>query len=343
MDFKTILGNNSRIKTLNLEDHMNYLFNLTPRLTLVGIICILTCAVFAQAAPTAAQLLKIKWVHVPNNPPSGVAHGTFHSQCMDTTVGYNIYLPRSYAADSTTRYPVVYFLHGSAGNESRSIQLSAYLDKAIKARELPPMLMVFANGGRNSGYIDAIDGTVLPETMIIKELIPHIDATYRTIGERSGRAIQGFSMGGGGALRLAAKFPDLFSSVVVYGAGGVREFDHMPTAEESRDVEKTRRKLPVKMAIMGDDLAYWQETGSWYLLEKNRERIVGRLPIRIVIGTEDFSLDGAQVVRDRLAQLKIAYEFELIQGPDHNINKLYDHSGLEGLRFHARSFGDLND
>ncbi|MDA1069693.1 MAG: hypothetical protein O3C43_24720, partial [Verrucomicrobia bacterium] len=73
--------------------------------------------------------------------------------------------------------------------------------------------------------------------------------------------------------------------------------------------------------------------------EKNRDRIVGRLPIRIVIGTEDFSLDGTQVVQARLAQLKIAYEFELIQGPDHNINKLYDHSGVEGLRFHARSFG----
>ena len=205
------------------------------------------------------------------------------------------------------------------------------------------MLMVFANGGRNSAYIDAVDGTVMPETMIIKELIPHIDTTYRTIGQRSGRAIQGFSMGGGGSLRLAAKFPDLFSSVVVWGAGGVREFDHIPVAEESRDVEKTARKMPARMAIMGEDLAYWQETGSWYLLEKNRERIVGRLPIRIVIGTEDFSLDGAQVVRDRLAQLKIAYEFELIQGPDHNINKLYEHSGLEGLRFHARSFGELSE
>ena len=68
--------------------------------------------------------------------------------------------------------------------------------------------------------------------------------------------------------------------------------------------------------------------------------IVDRLPIRIVIGTEDFSLEGAKVVRDRLAELKIAYEFELVQGPEHNIYKLYDHAGLEGLLFHARNFGD---
>lgn len=313
--------------------------NCTFRLVIASSIYLLASVVLIQAAPTAADLLKIKWVNPSANPPVGVQHGTFHSQCMDRTVGYNIYLPPRYDSDSTTRYPVVYFLHGSAGNESRSIQLSAYLHKAIKADELPPMLMVFANGGRNSGYIDAIDGTVLPETMIIKELIPHIDATYRSIGERSGRAIQGFSMGGGGALRLAAKYPDLFSSVVVWGAGGVREFDEMPDPEDSRDVEKTKRKMPARMAIMGDDISYWRETGSWYLLEKNRDRIVDRLPIRIVIGTEDFSLDGAREVQIRLADLKIAYEFELIQGPDHNINKLYDHSGVEGLLFHARNFG----
>ncbi|MCZ6671361.1 MAG: alpha/beta hydrolase-fold protein [Verrucomicrobia bacterium] len=308
--------------------------------TLAVLYCLLTCAVVVQGSPTAAELLKIKWVNVPAKPPLGVKHGTFYSECMDTTVGYNIYLPPSYDTDSAQRFPVVYFLHGSAGNESRSIRLATYLHKAIKAGQVAPMLMVFANGGRNSAYIDAIDGTVLPETMIVKELIPHIDANYLTIGRRSGRAIQGFSMGGGGSLRIAAKFPDLFSSVVVYDAGGVREFDHIPTAEESRDVEKTRRKLPARMAIMGEDLAYWQETGSWYLLEKNRDRIVDRLPIRIVIGTEDFSLEGAKVVRDRLAELKIAYEFELVQGPEHNIYKLYDHAGLEGLLFHARHFGD---
>ncbi len=307
-------------------------------------LCLLTCVSYAHAAPptaapTAAELLKIKWVNPPAKAPVGVQHGTFHSQCMDRKVGYNIYLPTDYEAAVDRRYPIVYFLHGSAGDESRTIQLSNYLHNAIATGKIPPMLMVFANGGRNSSYIDSIDGTVLPETMIVRELIPHIDATYRTISQRSGRAIQGFSMGGGGALRFAAKFPDLFSSVVVYGAGGVREFDHIPTAEESRDVKKTQRKLPIKMAIMGEDLVYWQETGAWYLLEKNRERIVDRLAIRIVIGTEDFSLEGAEVVQNRLAQLKIAYEFELVQDIDHNINKLYDHCGLEGLHFHVKNFG----
>ena len=46
------------------------------------------------------------------------------------------------------------------------------------------------------------------ETTVIKELIPYIDKTYRTIASRTGRAIQGMSMGGFGAMRLALKYPE---------------------------------------------------------------------------------------------------------------------------------------
>ncbi len=307
------------------------------------LLCLSASIALGQEIPTAAEVLRIRWVNPPPTKtlPVGVRHGTFHSACMDTAVGYNIYLPPAYQSQANDqRFPVVYFLHGSAGNESRSIGLSYHLHAAIEAGDLPPMLMVFPNGGRNSGYIDSVDGTVRPETMIVDELIPHIDATYRTIAKREGRAIEGFSMGGGGALRIAAKHPELFSSVVVYGAGGVREFDAMPTVDEIANVNRAEQKLRVKKILMGEDLDHWRETGTWYLLERNRDQIAGRLPIRIVIGTEDFSIEGAKSARDRLEQLKIAFEFELVQGVDHNINKLYDQTGLEGLTLHAQHFGN---
>ena len=213
---------------------MSLRMQTATRLTLVTIFCLLGAATFAQETPTAADVLRIRWVNPPSKPPNGVRHGTFHSDCMDTQVGYNIYLPEAYDDDPGRRFPVVYFLHGSAGNESRSIRLANYLHKAIEAKEVRPMLMVFVNGGRNSGYIDSVDGTIRPETMIVHELIPFIDKTYRTIARHDGRAVQGFSMGGGGSLRIAAKYPDLFSSVVVYGAGGVREFDHLPVVEDGK-------------------------------------------------------------------------------------------------------------
>ena len=321
---------------------MSFRLPFTVRIMLLAAICVLSSVTFGQDLRTAAEVLRIQWVNVPPKPPIGVKHGTFHSSCMDTDVGYNIYLPEAYADNPVRQFPVVYFLHGSAGNESRSIRLATYLHQAITLEKVPPMLMVFVNGGRNSGYIDSVDGTVRPETMIVDELIPYIDATYRTIARRDGRAVQGFSMGGGGSLRIAAKHPDLFSSVVVYGAGGVREFNHLPTLDDFTDVKKAQRKLPVKMVILGNDLVHWRETSTWHLLKQNRDRIAGRLPIRIIIGTEDLSLEGAKNTRDRLSDLKIAFEFKLVQGPDHNIYKLYDQVGVEALQLHAKHFDELD-
>ena len=57
--------------------------------------------------------------------------------------------------------------------------------------------MVFPNGGRYTMYQNSGDGRFMAETMMMKELIPHIDATYRTIGYRKAVYIDGFSMGKG--------------------------------------------------------------------------------------------------------------------------------------------------
>ena len=83
------------------------------------------------------------------------------------------------------------------------------------------MIVVYASGGSQTNYCDSYDGKYLAETTVIKELIPYIDKNYRTIASRDGRAVQGMSMGGFGAMRLALKYPDLFSSVVAF-AGGYR-------------------------------------------------------------------------------------------------------------------------
>ena len=69
------------------------------------------------------------------------------------------------------------------------------------------------NGGKTTMYKDSYDGKYMGETNIIRELIPHIDGTYRTIAARYGRCIEGFSMGGRGSTRLAMKYPDMFCSL----------------------------------------------------------------------------------------------------------------------------------
>src|SRR5947208_149311 len=88
-----------------------------------------------------------------------------------------------------------------------------------RGRLLAAVIYVFPNGGYASMYEDRPREGVLAETLIVKELIPQIDTTYRTVGTRDGRAVSGFSMGGYGALRFAFRYPELFSSVVTVAGG----------------------------------------------------------------------------------------------------------------------------
>ena len=165
------------------------------------------------------------WFNVPKTLEPGVQHQGYQSAAMAKQIGYNIYLPPGYQA-GTERYPVVYWLHGRNNTESSDQYPVRYLADGIAAGKLPPMILVYASGGSQTNYCDSYDGKYLAETTVIKELIPYIDKNYRTIASRGGRALQGMSMGGFGAMRLALKYPDLFSSVVAF-AGGYRWPENM--------------------------------------------------------------------------------------------------------------------
>ena len=132
---------------------------------------------------------------------------------MQRAVGFNIYLPPGYV-ESERRFPVVYYLNGRGNDESSHPQLFAILDQAIRAGEIPPMILVYAMCGRTSFYVDSPDGAIMGETVFIRELIAHVDRTVRTVASRNGRAVMGFSMGGQGAIKFALKYPGRFGSAV---------------------------------------------------------------------------------------------------------------------------------
>ncbi len=154
-------------------------------------------------ARSAFDILEVgRWSNPPTKTNPLAAHHTYHRAAMKVDVGYTIYLPPGYATHSV-RYPVVYWLPGGGCNEepdSPSIAqgLLGGIDAAIRNGKLPPLIFVIVNGGRYTRYYDSLDGTIMMETTVIRELIPHIDATYRTVTTRDGRSIQGGSMGGHG-------------------------------------------------------------------------------------------------------------------------------------------------
>ena len=265
----------------------------------------------------------ILWVNPPKEKWPGVEHQTFRSAAMKREVGFNIYLPPDYDG-ATTRYPVLYYLHGLSGDESKHIHLSAHLNQAIAEKKIPPMLMVFVNGGKGTMYSDSVDGKAMPATAIITELIPFVDKNYRTIASAHGRAIEGFSMGGFGALKLAFQHPGMFCSVVSY-AGALHNLESFSTRRRERYQQ-----------IFGGKPEAFQANSPYELAGKKAKEIRENLQIRIVVGSEDLTLVYNQRFRKLLIELEIPYEWELVEGVGHNISRYYEMVGLKGLQFHCK-------
>jgi len=126
-----------------------------------------------------------------------------------------VMLPDGYAANPNRRYPVLYLLHGGGGTHTDWTNLGAEQTTAGL-----PVIIVQPDGGKGSWFADAVvpglDGLPRWETFEINQVIPWIDANFRTLGTRNGRAIAGLSMGGYGAMSYAARHPDLFVSASAF-------------------------------------------------------------------------------------------------------------------------------
>ncbi|MGE3808151.1 MAG: alpha/beta hydrolase [Gemmataceae bacterium] len=271
----------------------------------------------------AQQPAGFKWVNdFPKGKLPGLKHATFHSPSMDVDVGYCIYLPPGYDDDASKdrRYPVIYWLHGGRpGSETKVVGLVPTIDAAIRAGKVPPMIYVFPNGGAVSHY-DYPKLKSLGETACIKELIPHIDKTYRTIAKRAGRGVEGFSQGGRGTARYLFKYPELFCSAAPMGGG------HQ---HEKRIAENN-----------GDEGAYQFEPGnnSWDLARKYAKDMKPPLRILVVVGDKDMNYQANLDWMEHLRGLKIPFEKIIVAGVPHSSKLVYDKVGLDVMKFHAENF-----
>ncbi|UUU29435.1 alpha/beta hydrolase-fold protein [Streptomyces sp. CA-210063] len=119
------------------------------------------------------------------------------SRGQGSYASYAVYLPDAYAEKPHQRFPVIYFLHGGNGNQREAKHwLMTQVDNLIKAGELPPTIVVCAQGLSIGWYVNAretVDGVLSGpvEDVIVMDLIPHIDASYRTIARCEGRGTEG--------------------------------------------------------------------------------------------------------------------------------------------------------
>ena len=182
--------------------------------------------------------------------PKDVPHGEVRerSYFSDTTKDWRrifVYAPPGYDNDRDTRYPVLYLQHGGGEDETgwpKQGHVAFIMDNLIAERKARPMLVVMEQGyARRPGEPaptmrppapPAAPGQNSPpppdfsrmfsafEEVMVKDLIPMIDATYRTIPDRDHRAMAGLSMGGMQTFQITLKHLDLFSHIGGFSGGG---------------------------------------------------------------------------------------------------------------------------
>ena len=134
----------------------------------------------------------------------------FQTDAIGWNPGINVLLPDDYRTSGRT-YPVLYMLHGGAA-DFRQFDFLGIRDLTAGK----PIIVVMPDGGQAGWYSNPVGSFVGPrnwETFHIAQLIPWIEANFRTYAEYDGRAVSGFSMGGFGALKYAAKYYGHFASV----------------------------------------------------------------------------------------------------------------------------------
>lgn len=280
-------------------------------LLLLVLLLVPTAALLAQGTPVS---------------PDGVQTVEFYSPAVDRTMKYNVVLPYGYE-DSDVRYPVLYLMHGLTQNYTVWSQMGVpfYAD-------MYNLIVVMPDGG-NSWYVnwaESDDGQKNDwEDHIVEDVVGHVDATFRTLARREGRAITGLSMGGYGAITLGLRHPDMFASIgstsgaLEYGRGAAERLRSgegpWPPRERSDEpnpaigipgfssqAERTPRGFDFVTAEQAD--AY----DPFVLIERVPAEQVPH--IYLDCGTEDDLIDGARELAGILMQKNLPFDYMQMAG-----------------------------
>src|SRR5437763_837667 len=186
-------------------------------------------ALVLAIAPAAASASKLRLIG-SKRLGARLVELTLRTPALSGDTNVRVLLPAAYRSSRTRRYPVLYLLHGSVDdyrswtNKGDAEHLTAGL----------PLIVVMPNAGNGGFYSDWFNsgagGPPEWETYHVRQLIPWIDAHYRTVASRRGRATAGLSMGGFGAMTYPARHPDEFVAAASF-SGAVNTNEYPPTGE----------------------------------------------------------------------------------------------------------------
>ena len=173
------------------------------------------------------------WYYQVNDTPHGnVSKVWYDSPTLDMQRRMTVYTPAGYEKNTKTRYPVLYLLHGSGGDEDawadlgRAVQI---LDNLIAEGKAEPMILVMPNGVYFNQAAPGVAVNMFQPTMAnsrsqstaeveesFPDIIKYIEANYRVKKDKNSRAVAGLSMGGRQSAALSRKYPTMFGYVGMF-------------------------------------------------------------------------------------------------------------------------------
>ncbi|MDY0356100.1 MAG: alpha/beta hydrolase-fold protein [Sedimentisphaerales bacterium] len=174
-----------------------------------------------------------------NVPHGQIRENLYYSKVNNSLRRCFVYTPPDYDKDTTARYPVLYLQHGGGEDETgwpNQGKTNLIMDNLIAEGKARPFIIVMDNGtwttaspprrgerGRGTwppeGWADNFKKTLL------EDIIPMIDANYRTLADQRHRAMAGLSMGGMQTRVIALASPDTFSHVGIFSGGSISRDD----------------------------------------------------------------------------------------------------------------------
>ena len=240
---------------------------------------------------------------------------TVKSEILKMDRKYSIYLPPGYN-ESDQSYPVLYLLHGSGDDHTGWVQFGQVqhiANKAIADGIASRMIIVMPDADTGTrGYFNVIQGNYDYEDFFFKELIPHIEKTYRVRTERRYRAVSGLSMGGGGTIYYALHHPEMFAAAAPLSAS---------TGNWGDNVEPYKQRIKSNTATSGlsdkhiEDYFY-RHSIEGIIKNASEEEMQRIKSIRwyVSCGDDDFLYEGNSRMHIVFRQNDIPHEYRVKDG-----------------------------
>jgi S-formylglutathione hydrolase FrmB len=311
-------------------------------------ICFSIPLALALAVPGQEQDLDRERGSAPELRHGTFKEVTFASAALERDSTYGVFLPEGYDADENKerRYPLIIWLHGMWEDHQRFFTRGGapVLDRMIGEGSVPELILITANGGRSSFYMNGKTGGAY-EDLVTHDLLREIEANYRVRPEPALRALVGVSMGGYGALKIALKKPNLFGAVAAHSAA------ILPRKHEDLD-----RQFPwlqqwgggqrVLGSIFGKpiDEARWASENVLTIADNLDPESISGLKIYFDCGSADrLGLDAPNAeLHDVLARKNVPHHWELIDGGGHGWRSGYNQEAVErSLKFLAAAWSEV--